>query len=66
MVINDPVPGQLTFVTSSILLNGTVTGSTCNANGVAGGSYTNPNVSGTIATVAAGDTRTLVFRATVN
>ncbi|WP_257550308.1 DUF11 domain-containing protein [Sphingopyxis sp. DBS4] len=66
VVINDPVPGQLTFVTSSILLNGTVTGSTCNANGVAGGSYTNPNVSGTIATVAAGDTRTLVFRATVN
>jgi uncharacterized repeat protein (TIGR01451 family) len=66
VVINDPVPGQLTFVTSSILLNGTVTGGTCNANGVAGGSYTNPNVSGTIATVAAGDTRTLVFRATVN
>ena len=66
VVINDPVPGQLTFVTSSILLNGTVTGSTCNANGVAGGSYANPNVSGTLATVAAGDTRTLVFRATVN
>ncbi|HEX2813408.1 MAG TPA: hypothetical protein VHO04_12065 [Sphingopyxis sp.] len=66
VVITDPVPGQLTFVTSSILLNGTVTGGTCNANGVAGGSYTNPNVSGTIATVAAGDTRTLVFRATVN
>lgn len=66
VVINDPVPGQLTFVTSSILLNGTVAGGTCNSNGVAGGSYTNPNVSGTIATVAAGDTRTLVFRATVN
>lgn len=66
VAINDPVPGQLTFSAGTILLNGTVTGATCNADGVAGGSYTAPNVSGTIATVAAGATRTLVFRATVN
>ncbi|MBN8845013.1 MAG: DUF11 domain-containing protein [Sphingomonadales bacterium] len=66
VLINDPVPGQLTFVGSSILLNGTVTSGTCNADGATGGSYVAPNVSGTIATVAAGDTRTLVFRATVN
>lgn len=66
VAITDPVPGQLTFNTGTILLNGTVTGGTCNADGTAGGSYAAPNVSGTIATIAAGATRTLVFRATVN
>lgn len=66
VVINDPVPGQLTYSTGTILLNGTTTAGTCNADGVAGGSYAAPNVSGTIATIAAGATRTLVFRATVN
>ncbi|QCB55100.1 DUF11 domain-containing protein [Sphingopyxis sp. PAMC25046] len=66
VVINDAVPGQLTFNTGTILLNGTVTGATCNTDGAAGGSYAAPNVSGTIATIAAGATRTLVFRATVN
>lgn len=66
VLINDPVPGQLTFNAGTILLNGTVTAGTCNADGAAGGSYAAPNVSGTIATVAAGATRTLVFRATVN
>ncbi|MDO9370588.1 MAG: hypothetical protein Q7T68_18630 [Sphingopyxis sp.] len=66
VLINDPVPGQLTFNAGTILLNGTVTGGVCNADGTAGGAYAAPNVSGTIATVAAGATRTLVFRATVN
>ena len=66
VVINDAVPAQLLFSTGTILLNGTVIGATCNADGVAGGSYTAPNVTGTIATIAAGATRTLVFRATVN
>ena len=66
VVINDTVPAQLLFSSGTILLNGTVTGTTCNADGAAGGSYSAPNVSGTIATIAAGATRTLVFRATVN
>ncbi|WP_332817976.1 hypothetical protein [Sphingopyxis sp.] len=66
VLINDPVPGQLTFNAGTILLNGTVTAGTCNADGAAGGSYAAPNVSGTIAAVAAGATRTLIFRATVN
>jgi hypothetical protein len=43
-----------------------VTGSTCNADGGTGGSYVAPVVSGTIATIAAGQTRTLVFQAKVN
>lgn len=66
VAINDPVPGQLTFSAGTILLNGTTTGATCNADGVAGGTFVSPNVSGTIASIAAGATRTLVFRATVN
>lgn len=66
VAINDSVPGQLTFVAGTIRLNGTVTGTTCNADGAAGGSYAAPIVSGTIATVAAGATRTLVFQAVVN
>ncbi|MDR7059775.1 MULTISPECIES: hypothetical protein [unclassified Sphingopyxis] len=66
VVINDPVPGQLTFNAGTILLGGTVTSGTCDFNGTAGGSYTAPNVSGTIASIAAGAASTLVFRATVN
>jgi uncharacterized repeat protein (TIGR01451 family) len=66
VVINDPVPGQLTFNTGTILLGGTVTSGTCDFNGTAGGSYTAPNVTGTIASIAAGASSTLVFRATVN
>lgn len=64
--INDNVPSELTYINSSIRLNGTVTSGTCNADGVAGGSYSAPTVSGTIASVAAGATRTLIFHATVN
>lgn len=66
VVINDPVPGQLTFNAGTILLGGTVTSGTCDFSGTAGGSYTAPNVSGTIASIAAGTASTLVFRATVN
>ena len=57
---------QLTFNAGTILLGGTVTSGTCDFNGTAGGSYAAPNVSGTIASIAAGAASTLVFRATVN
>lgn len=66
VAITDPVPTQLTFNAGTILLGGTVTAGTCDFNGSAGGSYTAPNVSGTIASIAAGASSTLVFRATVN
>ena len=75
VAISDPVPGQLTFLGTGqtyslsngpIALNGTVSGGTCNSDGAAGGSIAGSTVSGTLATVAAGATRTLVFRATVN
>lgn len=64
--VSDVVPANMTYVASSIRLNGTVTSGVCNADGVAGGSFSAGTVSGTIATVAAGDTRTLVFQATIN
>lgn len=66
VAISDSVPAQLTYIASSIRINGTVTSGVCNADGVAGGAYSAPTVSGTIATVAAGATRTLIFQATVN
>lgn len=66
VAISDALPANITYVASSIRLNGTVTGLTCNADGSAGGTFASGTVSGTIATIAAGDTRTLVFQATVN
>ncbi|NJS14451.1 MAG: DUF11 domain-containing protein [Sphingopyxis sp.] len=63
--IDDNVPAELTFSAGSIRLNGTVTGTSCNADGVAGGTFADPLVEGTIASIAAGTTRTLVFQATV-
>lgn len=66
VAVSDVLPATLTFQAGSIRLNGTVTGLVCNADGVAGGTFAAGTVSGTIATVASPDTRTLVFRATVN
>lgn len=65
--INDPVPVETTYDAAfGIKLNGTVTGSTCNADGASGGSYASGIVSGTLSDIAAGVTRTLVFRVSVN
>jgi uncharacterized repeat protein (TIGR01451 family) len=64
--ITDVLPANITFVASSIRINGTVTGATCNADGVAGGAFASNTVTGTIASVPAGSARTLVFQATVN
>ncbi|WP_447762772.1 hypothetical protein [Sphingopyxis panaciterrae] len=66
VAITDSVPTQLTYVPSTIKLNGTVTGATCDFNGTAGGSYAAPVVSGTLPTINPGQTLTLVFQATVN
>jgi hypothetical protein len=53
-------------VAGSILVNGTTTAGTCNADGVAGGSFAAGTVSAGLSNLAAGDTRTVVFRVTVN
>jgi hypothetical protein len=65
--LSDELPLQTTYDSAfGIKLNGTVTGSACNADGTSGGSYANGIVSGSLADIAAGETRTLVFRVSVN
>jgi uncharacterized repeat protein (TIGR01451 family) len=66
VLISDVLPANLTFSTGSIRLDGTLTGSTCNADGTAGGTFSGGTVSGTLSTIAPGSGLTLVFRATVN
>ena len=63
----DVLPTQTTFDAGfGILLNGTLTGTTCNADGAAGGGFAARTVTGTIATLPAGEARTRLFRATGN
>ncbi|MFL6845877.1 MAG: hypothetical protein ACJ8ER_13465 [Allosphingosinicella sp.] len=65
--VSDQLPATTTYDSGfGILVNGTVTGSVCNADGAAGGSYASGIVSGTLSDIGAGVTRTLVFRVTVN
>jgi uncharacterized repeat protein (TIGR01451 family) len=67
VALTDVLPTATTYQSSfGILLNGTVTSGACNADGVAGGSFASGTVSGTLASVVAADTRTLVFRVTIN
>ncbi|MCE2828981.1 MAG: DUF11 domain-containing protein [Sphingomonadales bacterium] len=74
VAIEDILPANTTYVASSILLNGTVTGhgtaaQACSA-GTAGGSFTatpSPRVSGTLASVAGGGgVSALIFRVTID
>jgi uncharacterized repeat protein (TIGR01451 family) len=65
--VSDELPVQTTYDSAfGIKLNGTVTASSCNADGTAGGAFASGVVSGTLTDIAAGVTRTLVFRVTVN
>jgi len=74
--ISDPLPTQVTYLSSfGILLNGTYSGTACNADGaanVANSTYTAPagsnpaNVAGTLSNVAAGGATTMRFRVTIN
>lgn len=67
VALSDTLPTTTTYLSSfGIQLNGTVTSGVCNADGTAGGSYASGVVSGTLASVAAGSAKTLVFRVTIN
>ncbi|MDB5715863.1 MAG: hypothetical protein JWO15_3260 [Sphingomonadales bacterium] len=67
VVITDTLPGTLAFLTSfGSFINGSVTGGACNADGTAGGSNVSGTVTATLPTVAAGSSKTLYFRATIN
>jgi uncharacterized repeat protein (TIGR01451 family) len=65
--VSDELPLQTTYDSAfGIKVNGTVTGGSCNADGASGGSFASGIVSGTLTDIAAGVTRTLVFRVSVN
>jgi uncharacterized repeat protein (TIGR01451 family) len=67
VAVSDTLPSQTAYQSSfGIKLNGTVTGSTCNADGPGAGSHANGIVSGTLADIPAGTTRTVLFRVTLN
>jgi uncharacterized repeat protein (TIGR01451 family) len=67
VAISDPLPSTVTYNSAyGIFLNGTVTSGVCNADGSAGGSFASGTVSGTLTSVAATETKTLRFRATIN
>jgi hypothetical protein len=67
ITISDLLPGETTYDAAfGIKLNGTVTGGTCNPDGASGGSYASGTVSGSLADLPGGATRTLVFRVSVN
>ena len=65
--LTDVLPTTTTYLsTFGVLMNGTVTAGACNADGTATGSFASGTVSGTLATVAAGNARTMLFRVTIN
>lgn len=67
VAVSDPLPSQVTYDSAyGIKLNGTVSAGTCQTDGTAGGSFATNTVSGTIATLPAGSTKTVLFRATIN
>lgn len=67
VAISDTLPSTVTYnSTYGIFLNGSVASGACVADGTAGGSYASGTVSGTLSSVAATETKTLRFRATIN
>ncbi|MBC2670177.1 hypothetical protein ACFOON_09945 [Novosphingobium piscinae] len=69
LALSDPLPSTVTYNTAfGILVNATVSGSTCTG-GTAGGTYSatpTPTVSGTLNNLAAGAAAALRFRVTIN
>ncbi len=67
VALSDVLPTTTTYLSSfGVLLNGTVTSGACNADGTASGSYASGTVTGTLASVAAGAAKTMLFRVTIN
>jgi hypothetical protein len=71
VALSDPLPAQTTYDSGyGIFQSGTYTGTaptgTCNLDGTAGGSFSAGTVNGSLGTLAAGATRTIYFRVTIN
>lgn len=66
VAISDPLPAEtLYFSAFGVKVNGTVTSGSCNPDGAIAGSEASGTVSGTIPTIAASQTRTVLFRVTI-
>jgi uncharacterized repeat protein (TIGR01451 family) len=67
VTVNDPLPANITYdSTFGIKTNGSVVSGTCQADGAGTGSIASNTVTGTLSSVAAGETKTVLFRATIN
>ncbi|PCD02199.1 hypothetical protein COC42_12110 [Sphingomonas spermidinifaciens] len=67
IAVGDVLPTATTYLAAfGTRINGTVTSGTCNADGTAGGTFAAGAVNATLATVTPGETRTVVFRVTIN
>jgi uncharacterized repeat protein (TIGR01451 family) len=67
VTISDTLPATLTYYSAyGIKVDGTVSSGTCATDGTSGGSFSSGTVSGTLSSIAASQTRTLLFRATIN
>ncbi|MCX7283471.1 MAG: hypothetical protein NTX28_05395 [Novosphingobium sp.] len=65
--VNDPLPSTVTYDSSfGVKVDGTVSSGTCQADGTTAGSHAAGIVTGTISSLPAATTRTLLFRATIN
>lgn len=67
VAISDILPTQTTYLPAfGILLNGTVVSSVCQADGTSGGTHLDGTITATLSDIAAGVTRTALFRVTVD
>lgn len=69
ITLSDELPAGLVFVPGSILVDGTLASADpadCDSDGSAGGNWDGTNVTGSLSDIAAGENRTLVFRATID
>ncbi|WP_221791946.1 hypothetical protein [Aquisediminimonas sediminicola] len=65
--ITDPLPSQIAYdATYGIFFSGTYSAGVCNSDGIAGGSYATGSVTVTLSGVAANETKTVLYRATIN
>lgn len=67
VTLSDPLGGlPATYVNGSLRINGTASGTTCNADGSGGGNFSGNTVSATLSNIPAGTTRTTYFDVIVN
>ncbi|MBY0393003.1 MAG: hypothetical protein K2Q27_07045, partial [Novosphingobium sp.] len=71
VTVNDPIPANLTYDSAfGVKTNGTATiasgVATCAADTTGTGTMASNTVTGTLASVAGGETKTVVFQATIN